>query len=114
MALSYRRTTLDGQPLHPTTQMVSFGYDPSLSEGTVKPPVFLTSTFAFRSAEEGAEFFEVDPGVGPGFRFQRFPAARTAADDRIDGFHYFGWSCSGTGILGASKKGDLACLPKNF
>ena len=59
MALSYRRTTLDGQPLHPTTQMVSFGYDPSLSEGAVKPPVFLTSTFAFRSAEEGADFFDV-------------------------------------------------------
>jgi len=62
---SYRRTTLDGQPLHPTTQMVSFGYDPALSEGAVKPPVFLTSTFAFRSAEEGAEFFDVVAGRKP-------------------------------------------------
>src|SRR5688500_20312332 len=65
MTLSYRRTTLDGQPLHPSTQMVSFGYDPSLSEGAVKPPVFLTSTFAFRSAEEGAEFFDVVAGRKP-------------------------------------------------
>ena len=65
MSLSYRRTTLDGQPLHPTTQMVSFGYDPALSEGAVKPPVFLTSTFAFRSAEEGAEFFDVVAGRKP-------------------------------------------------
>jgi len=65
MPLTYRRTTLDGQPLHPSTQMVSFGYDPSLSEGAVKPPVFLTSTFAFRSAEEGAEFFDVVAGRKP-------------------------------------------------
>ena len=65
MPLSYRRTTLDGQPLHPATQMVSFGYDPALSEGAVKPPVFLTSTFAFRSAEEGAEFFDVVAGRKP-------------------------------------------------
>ena len=65
MRSSYRRTTLDGQPLHPDTQMVSFGYDPSLSEGAVKPPVFLTSTFAFRSAEEGADFFDVVAGRKP-------------------------------------------------
>ena len=65
MLSSYRRTTLDGQPLHPDTQMVSFGYDPALSEGAVKPPVFLTSTFAFRSAEEGAEFFDVVAGRKP-------------------------------------------------
>ena len=31
-------------------------FRPFLSEGAVKPPVFLTSTFAFRSAEDGAEF----------------------------------------------------------
>ena len=33
--------------------MLSYGYDPKLSEGAVKPPVFLTSTFVFGSAEEG-------------------------------------------------------------
>ena len=33
MPSSYQRSTLDGQPLRPDTQMVSFGYDPSLSEG---------------------------------------------------------------------------------
>lgn len=65
MPLSYRRTTLDGQPLHSDTQMVSFGYNPALSEGAVKPPVFLTSTFAFRSAEEGADFFDVVAGRKP-------------------------------------------------
>ncbi len=38
--------------------MLSYGYDPFLSEGAVKPPVFLTSTFAFPTAEDGAEFFQ--------------------------------------------------------
>ncbi|MEM8775482.1 MAG: cystathionine gamma-synthase family protein [Pseudomonadota bacterium] len=62
---NFRRTHLDGRPLHPSTQMTAYGYDPSLSEGAVKPPVFLTSTFAFESAEQGAEFFDVVAGRKP-------------------------------------------------
>ncbi len=58
----FRRTHLDGHLLHPSTQMMSYGYDPTMSEGAVKPPVFLTSTFAFKSAEQGAEFFDVVAG----------------------------------------------------
>lgn len=37
--------------------MMSYGYDPEHSEGAIKPPVFQTSTFVFRSAEEGKDFF---------------------------------------------------------
>src|SRR5271167_2083615 len=47
-------TTLGNHQLRPETLMLSYGYDPALSEGSAKPPVFLTSTFVFRSAEEGA------------------------------------------------------------
>ncbi len=65
MAKDFRRTHLDGKPLHPQTQMTAFGYDPSLSEGAVKPPVFLTSTFVFESAEQGADFFDVVAGRKP-------------------------------------------------
>lgn len=65
MVKNFRRTHLDGHPLHPSTQMTAYGYDPLLSEGAVKPPVFLTSTFAFASAEEGAEFFDVVAGRKP-------------------------------------------------
>ena len=54
----YQRKTLGDQDLHPETLMISYGYDPFLSEGAVKPPVFLTSTFAFPTAEDGAQFFE--------------------------------------------------------
>lgn len=61
----FRKTHLDGHELHPSTQMMSYGYDPFMSEGAVKPPVFLTSTFAFRNAEEGAEFFDVVAGRKP-------------------------------------------------
>ena len=43
--------------LRPESQMMTFGYRPEWSEGAVKPPVFMTSTFAFQSAEEGKEFF---------------------------------------------------------
>lgn len=51
--------------LHPQTLMTSYGYDPMLSEGAVKPPIFLTSTFIFRTAEEGKEFFNVTSGRTP-------------------------------------------------
>ncbi len=65
MTKDFRRKTLNGRKLDPSTQMMSYGYDPSLSEGAVKPPIFLTSTFAFNSAEEGAEFFDVVAGRKP-------------------------------------------------
>ncbi len=56
---SYRKTHIGAHALHPTTQMMSYGYDPFMSEGAVKPPVFLTSTFVFRSAEESAAHFDI-------------------------------------------------------
>lgn len=48
--------------LAPETLMMRYGYNPWWSEGSVKPPLFLTSTFLFRSAEDGEEFFEVALG----------------------------------------------------
>jgi len=54
----HRHSQRTGRPFAPETLMMGYGYDPFLSEGAVKPPVFLTSTFAFRSAAEGKRFFE--------------------------------------------------------
>ena len=65
MSKDFRRTHIDGYALHPQTQMTAYGYDHSLSEGAVKPPVFLTSTFVFQSAEQGADFFDVVAGRKP-------------------------------------------------
>lgn len=62
---NYHKRQIDDRDLHPETQMMSYGYDPFLSEGSVKPPVFLTSTFAFRTAEDGADFFDVVSGRKP-------------------------------------------------
>ena len=47
----------------PESLMMSHGYDPSLSEGAIKCPIFQTSTFVFNSAEEGKAYFEVAYGI---------------------------------------------------
>ncbi|MDP5100457.1 MAG: PLP-dependent transferase, partial [Nonlabens sp.] len=46
----------------PESLMMSYGYKPELSEGAIKCPIFLTSTFVFKSAEEGKAFFELAYG----------------------------------------------------
>lgn len=62
MKSSYRQRSIGNRKLSPETLMTSYGYDPFLSEGSVKPPVFLTSTFAFKSAEDGKDFFDYVAG----------------------------------------------------
>ena len=49
--------------LKPESLMMSYGYKPELSEGAIKCPIFQTSTFVFKSAEEGKAFFEVAYGL---------------------------------------------------
>ena len=49
--------------LKPESLMMSYGYDPQFSEGSIKPPLFQTSTFVFHSAEEGKAFFEIAYGL---------------------------------------------------
>jgi methionine-gamma-lyase len=51
------------RPLHPESEMMSFGYDPQLSQGAIKPPIFQSSTFVFKSAAEGKAFFQVAYGL---------------------------------------------------
>ena len=54
---------IGGKELKPESLMMSHGYDPSLSMGAVKSPIFQTSTFVFESAEAGKAFFEVAYGL---------------------------------------------------
>ena len=54
---------IGGRKLRPKSLMMSYGYDPRLSEGAVKCPIFQTSTFAFESAEAGKAFFELAYGL---------------------------------------------------
>jgi methionine-gamma-lyase len=48
---------------NPESHMMTHGYKPELSEGAVKCPIFQTSTFVFKNAEEGKSFFEVAYGL---------------------------------------------------
>src|SRR6476660_9396601 len=73
------KTHIGNHALHPETLMLNYGYDPHLSEGAVKPHVFLTSTFVFKTAEEGQDFFdyvsgrrEPPDGTGAGLVYSRF------------------------------------------
>ncbi len=57
---------IGGRALSPATQMMGHGYDPMLSEGSLKPPIFLTSTFVFENAAAGKRHFEGVTGKRPG------------------------------------------------
>jgi methionine-gamma-lyase len=59
---TYHTRKIGEHTLAPETQMMGYGYDPSLSEGALKPPIFLTSTFTFETAQEGKDFFDVTSG----------------------------------------------------
>jgi methionine-gamma-lyase len=75
----YHKVRIGDHALNPETLMLGYGYEPALSEGSVKPPVFLTSTFVFKTAEDGRDFFDyiggrrTPPGEGePGLVYSRF------------------------------------------
>ena len=57
---------IDNRRLAPETLMMGHGFDPALSEGSLKPPIFLTSTFVFENAAAGKRFFEGVTGKRPG------------------------------------------------
>jgi methionine-gamma-lyase len=75
----YHKLQIGNHTLQPETLMLGYGYDPALSEGSAKQPVFLTSTFVFRTAEDGRDFFdytagrrEVPPEGRSGLVYSRF------------------------------------------
>lgn len=57
---------IGGRKLKPATLMMGHGFDPALSEGSLKPPIFLTSTFVFPNAAAGKRHFEGVTGKRPG------------------------------------------------
>ncbi len=76
---SWRKRTIGTRKLKPETLMMGYGYDPMLSEGSLKPPQFQTSTFVFKSAEDGKKFFatiqgrrKLGPDEEPGLVYSRF------------------------------------------
>jgi methionine-gamma-lyase len=76
---SYHKDQIANRRLHPETLMMGYGYSPGLSEGSLKPPIFLTSTFVFENAQQGKDFFDLTsgrrqprPGEKTGLVYSRF------------------------------------------
>jgi methionine-gamma-lyase len=69
-------THIGNHKLDPATLMMGYGFDAELSEGSLKPPIFLTSTFVFEKAADGKLFFEGitgrRPATGDGLVYSRF------------------------------------------
>ncbi|MCA9624208.1 MAG: cystathionine gamma-synthase family protein [Myxococcales bacterium] len=118
-----KRAHSDGnRPFNPETLALGFGYDPWLSEGAIKPPVFLTSTFQFKSAAEGKAFFEVayglrdqKPGEAMGLIYSRLNNPnlemfedRMAAWDQTEAGAVFasGMAAISTSLLALLQPGD--------
>jgi len=59
----YTRREIGDHKLRPESLMMGYGYRPGWSEGSIKCPIFQTSTFAFESAEDGKHFFAVAYGL---------------------------------------------------
>lgn len=114
---------LNGHELNPETLALSYGYDPKLSEGAIKPPVFLTSTFQFASAAEGKRFFELayglrqrDPDEAEGLIYSRINnpnlqifEERMAAWDQTEKAAVFasGMAAISTALLALLRPGDV-------
>jgi methionine-gamma-lyase len=117
------KTRIGNHVLRPETLMLGYGYDPALSEGAVKPPVFLTSTFVFRTAEEGRDFFDYTSGrkqppagSAAGLVYSRFNHPNSEiVEDRLavyEGAESCGVFASGmaaisTTILAIARPGDV-------
>src|SRR5436305_2106135 len=117
------KTHIGNHLLHPETLMLTYGYDPQLSEGAIKPPVFLTSTFVFKTAEDGQDFFdyvagrrEPPEGMGAGLVYSRFnhPNSEIVEDklavyERTESCALFssGMSAIATTILAFARPGDV-------
>ena len=111
---------IGGRALKPATLMMGHGYDPALSEGALKPPIFLTSTFVFESAAAGKRHFEgvtgKRPGGSDGLVYSRFNGPnQEILEDRLaiwDGAEdalvfSSGMSAIATVLLALVKPGDV-------
>src|SRR5207244_11197357 len=103
--------------------MLGDGYHPHLSEAAVKPPVFFTSSFVFKSAEHGKDFFdyvsgrrEPPAGEAAGLVYSRFNHPNSEiVEDRLKIFEdaeagllfSSGMSAISTTILAYLRPGDV-------
>lgn len=119
----HRTRVLGDRTLAPETLMMGYGYDPALSEGAIKAPLFQSSTFVFKSAEDGKRFFEVayglrqrDPDEALGLIYSRINNPnleiledRLAVWDKADKALVFstGMAAISTAMLALVRPGDV-------
>ena len=118
------KTRIGNHVLKPETLMLGYGYDPALSEGAVKPPVFLTSTFVFRIGRGRPRLLRLRvgpqaaaaPAAAPGLVYSRFNHPNSEiVEDRLavyEGAETCGVFSSGmaaitTTILAFARPGDV-------
>lgn len=115
--------TIGGHRLHPESLAMSYGYEPSWSEGAIKPPIFQTSTFVFESAQAGKDFFalayglrEPRPDDHPGLIYSRLnnpdlellEDRLTLWDEGEDALTFAsGMAAIGTSLLAYARPGDV-------
>ena len=75
--------------LHPETLTIGFGYDPATALGSAKPPLYLTSTYVYQSAQQAKDihraFFEGStdiPGLDAAFIYSRLNHPNLAMVER--------------------------------
>ena len=94
--------------------MLGYGFDPELSEGSLKPPIFLTSTFVFENAAAGKRFFEgvtgKRPGGAEGLIYSRFNGPnQEILEDRLAV-----WEDAGDALAFSSGMAAIATLLMTF
>ena len=112
--------TVGDRRLSPSTLMMGHAFDPMLSEGSLKPPIFLTSTFVFENAAAGKRHFEgvtgKRPGGAEGLVYSRFNGPNQEIledrlgiwDDAEDALVFSsGMSAIATMMLALVKPGDV-------
>ncbi|MGH8944797.1 MAG: trans-sulfuration enzyme family protein [Acidimicrobiia bacterium] len=113
----------DEHGLDPETASVAGGHDAGEHLGSLKPPIYETSTFVFETAEEGKRFFELVYGLDeaaqgetPGYIYSRLDnpnvrvaEARLAAWERAEECLVFnsGMAAISTVLLTLLRPGDL-------
>ncbi len=118
-----KRHSRVGKEFNPETLALGLGYEPALSQGSLKPPAFLTSTFQFECAADGRSFFELayglrkpEAGEDPGLIYSRINNPnlqifedRIAAWDRTEKASTFasGMAAISTSLLALLQPGDV-------
>ena len=107
-------TQIGNHKLNPQSLMLGYGFDPELSEGSLKPPIFLTSTFVFENAAAGKRFFEGvtgrRPGGAEGLIYSRFNGPnQEILEDRLAV-----WEDAGDALAFSSGMSAIATLLLTF